>query len=145
MPPRIVVDTSVLTAALLRGRAGESSQVLRLCLQRRCQPILGAKLFCEYESVLGRSALFKDCLLDPAQRTEFLGGLAAVCEWVTVHYLWRPNLPDEGDNHLIELAVAGGARTIVTHNIRDFRRAELRFPAIAILTPGEFLLTVPTT
>ena len=29
--------------------------------------------------------------------------------WVRVYYLWRPNLPDEADNHLVELAVAGNA------------------------------------
>ena len=33
----------------------------------------------------------------------------SLCEWVPVYYLWRPNLRDEGDNHLIELAVAGRA------------------------------------
>lgn len=142
MSPRIVVDTSVLTAALLRNKEGASSNVLRLCLQGRCQPVLGAKLFCEYESVLARTELFKNCPLDAAERLEFLAGLAAVCEWATVHYLWRPNLPDEGDNHLIELAMAGDARIIVTHNVRDFRRAELRFPDIAILTPAGFLQTV---
>lgn len=142
MQPRIVVDTSVLVAALLRARAGHSSLVLRLCLQRRCQPLLGEKLFCEYESVLARPVLFRGCPLDSAQRAEFFAGLAAVCDWVTVHYLWRPNLPDEGDNHVLELAVAGDAQAIVTQNVRDFRRAELRFPGIEILTPADFLKTV---
>ncbi len=32
---------------------------------------------------------------------------------MTVYYGWRPNLPDEGDNHLIELALAGSAQAIV--------------------------------
>ena len=54
-----------------------------------------------------------------------------------VYYLWRPNLPDEGDNHLIELAVAGGAEAIVTFNLRDFQRTELYFPDIAVLTPAQ--------
>ena len=56
-----------------------------------------------------------------------------------VYYLWRPNLPDEGDNHLVELAIAGGADTIVTNNVRDVRRGELTFPSLRILTPSEFL------
>ena len=33
---------------------------------------------------------------------------------------WRPNLPDEADNHLIELGVA--AQAIVTRNLRDVSR-----------------------
>jgi len=53
--------------------------------------------------------------------------------------LWRPNLPDEGDNHVLELAVAGSAQTIVTSNVRDFQRGELRFPDLEILTPRQFM------
>jgi predicted nucleic acid-binding protein len=54
--------------------------------------------------------------------------------------LWlRPNLADEGDNHVMELAVAGGADWIVTNNVTDFRRAELRFPQIGIVRSGEFI------
>ena len=45
-----------------------------------------------------------------------------------MYYLRRPNLPAEADNHLVELAVAGGAEAIDTHNTRDFERAELHFP-----------------
>ena len=56
---------------------------------------------------------------------------------------WRPNLSDEGDNHLIELAVAGGAEALVTRNIADFKRAELKFPDLAILTPDQFLEVHP--
>lgn len=56
-----------------------------------------------------------------------------------VYYGWRPNLPDEGDNHLIELAIAGGAEAIVTHNVHDLRRGELSWPGLRIQTPHEFL------
>jgi len=37
-----------------------------------------------------------------------------------IYFLWRPNLRDEADNHLVELAVAGGAQAVVTRNKRDF-------------------------
>ena len=52
---------------------------------------------------------------------------------------WRPNLRDEADNHLLELAIAGGASSIVTHNVADFRGAELQFPQVRILSPNEFI------
>lgn len=38
---------------------------------------------------------------------------------------------DEGDNHVAELAVAGGASMIVTNNRADFAGSDLRFPAPA--------------
>jgi predicted nucleic acid-binding protein len=49
------------------------------------------------------------------------------------------NLIDEGDNFLIELALAGNAQYIITHNIKDLHHAELHFPSIQIVTPEAFL------
>ena len=63
----------------------------------------------------------------------------SVCEWTRIYYGWRPNLPDEGDNHLVELAVAGNAKYIVTRNLRDVSRMELNFPSLAVITPEGFL------
>ena len=71
-------------------------------------------------------------------RGELLDAFLKSCHWVPFYYLWRPNLPDEGDNHVLELAVAGGAVAIITFNKSDFLRAELNFPNIAIQTPKEF-------
>ncbi|MFL5283313.1 MAG: putative toxin-antitoxin system toxin component, PIN family [Rhodopila sp.] len=68
-----------------------------------------------------------------------LAALAAAGRWVKIYYGWRPNLRDPGDDFLIELAVAGAARAIVTHNVRDFRHAGLRWAGCAILTPAECL------
>jgi predicted nucleic acid-binding protein len=67
----------------------------------------------------------------------------SVVEWAKIYYSWRPNFRVEGDNHLIELAVAGNARVITTNNLKDFRspRAqaklspELTLPEISILKP----------
>ena len=54
--------------------------------------------------------------------------------------LWlAANLADENDNHLVGLAVAGGARAIATHNVRDLRGGELRWRGLSILTPSECL------
>ena len=55
----------------------------------------------------------------------------------------RPNLRDESDNHLIELAIAGHARAVVTHNVRDLTRGELVWPHLRILTPVQFLEELP--
>ena len=137
---RIVVDTNVFVSALTSG-TGASREVLRRCLRRQCQPVLGHKLFMEMEEVLGREALFKNCPLLKGGREQLFAAFVSVCEWTKIYYLWRPNLKDEGDNHVLELAVAGGAEAIVTHNVRDFTRSDLRFPDLRILRPSEFLRT----
>jgi len=100
---------------------------------------MGAALFTEYESLLGREAVFAKCRLNPGQREALLNAFLSVCRWTTIYYGWRPNLRDEGDNHLIELAVAGSASAVVTKNTRDFRSAELHFPGLRILLPEEIL------
>ena len=65
----------------------------------------------------------------------------AICEMgaFAIYFLWRPNLPDESDNFLIELAIAGNAYCVVTNNIRDIKGAELVFPNLHVLTPEQFL------
>lgn len=68
-----------------------------------------------------------------------LAALAKAGRWLSIYYGWRPNLPDESDNHLIELAVAGSAVAIVTHNTRDLRRGELSWKNLRILTPAQCL------
>ena len=70
---------------------------------------------------------------------QVLAALARQGRWVTVYYGWRPNLPDEGDNHLIEPALADGALAIVTHNLRDLRGGELRLGNLRVLTPAQCL------
>ena len=141
MSSRIVVDTNVLVGAALRAGGGDNRKVLRRCLEQAVQPLIGAALFHEYEDLFGRTDPLARSPLSYEERQKLLAAFLSVCEWVKVYYLWRPNLPDEADNHLVELAIAGGADAIVTNNVRDFRRGELRFPHLRILTPSEFLGT----
>jgi putative PIN family toxin of toxin-antitoxin system len=136
----VVVDTNVFVAAL-RSAGGGSRQVLRLCLQGGVQALMGHKLFLEHCDVLGRPATFRGCAVPKEEVHELFAGFLATCRWVRVHYLWRPNLPDEGDNHVVELAVAGGAAAVITHNTADFA-GELRFPEVQVLTPARFLQTM---
>jgi predicted nucleic acid-binding protein len=92
---------------------------------------------------MSRDALFERSPLKPAEREAVLDALLNTARWVEVFYAWRPNLPDEGDNHLIELAVAGQAQVIVSRNLRDLTRGELRFPGLQILGPEQCLEVFP--
>jgi uncharacterized protein len=134
----IVLDTPVFVSALL-GPRGASRDVLRACLRRRFQPLMGTALFLEYESLMGRENVFKRCRLMLQEREALLDAFLNVCRWTPIYYAWRPNLKDEADNHLIELAIAGGAQAIVSKNIRDFQRAELHFPQLSFLRPEDLL------
>src|SRR5689334_17797850 len=102
--PTIVPDTDVLVAALLRGN-GSARAVLKVCLSAHYAPVVGSALLAEYEDVIGRENLFAASPLTSKERNEVLDGFLSRCKWVEVFYAWRPNLPDEADNHLVELAV----------------------------------------
>src|SRR3954451_16036309 len=123
----IVVDTNVFVGALL-GPSGANREVLRRCLNRVYEPLMGAALFTEMEDTLRRNDLMRRCPVSPTEREGLFAGFLSVCRWTSIYYLWRPNLQDEGDNHIIELAVAGGAAAIVTNNVRHLAHGELKFP-----------------
>ena len=135
---RVVLDTNVFVSAILSAD-GAARQVLRQALRGEIVPLFGNALFAEYEDVLGREELFAASPIGPDQREALLDAILSVAVWVRVYYLWRPNLPDEADNHLIELAVAGGASAIVTGNTRDVAAGALRFDGLSVLTPARFL------
>lgn len=133
---QVVIDTNVFVAGL-RSSGGASRAVLRKALRGECLPLFGNALWTEYQDLLGRPVWGE--ATTEHERLLVLGALASVGRWVNVYYGWRPNLPDEADNHLIELALAGGAQAIITHNLRDLQRGELQLGALRILTPAKSL------
>ncbi len=136
---RVVVDTNIFVSAIMRKNTGPR-EAIRQCMVGKITPLMGTALFLEYESVISRSILFKDAPLNEKEREELLDAFLSVSQWISTYYLWRPNLKDEADNHLIELAVAGNAEYIITRNKKDFKNSELLFPDIQIVDAGEFLL-----
>jgi putative PIN family toxin of toxin-antitoxin system len=134
---RAVIDTNVFVGACI-GR-GASSKVIEACIRDKLTPVISQALYLEYEDVIARPEVFQRARLDDARRNNLLDIFLSKCAFVDIYFRLRPNLRDESDNHLIELALAGQASVIVTNNVRDFRRPELRFDQIAILTPDEVL------
>ncbi len=132
-----VLDTNIFVGACLG--IGAANRVVGMCLEGKLQPLMSAALVAEYEDMLGRTTLFRNCRLSLAERSELLDIFLAQTKWVRIYFGWRPNLRDESDNHLIELAVAGGADFILTRNVRDFSGMELSFPGLRILSPEKFL------
>ena len=135
---KVVLDTNVLVSAVL-SPDGVCRNILRAALQQRICPLVGNALFHEYVEVFERDHLFKQSPLTRYERNQLLNAFLRTCEWVTVYYRWSPNLIDEGDNHMIELAVAGSAEWIVTRNVRDLRSGEFSFKGIEVVTPERFV------
>jgi putative PIN family toxin of toxin-antitoxin system len=138
MSEAIVVDTSVIVSALI-GAKGASRQVLRQCLIGEYKPLISNALFLECEDVISRDRIKKACPLSDREIRELMNGFYHVCRWVPIYYLWRPNLRDESDNFLIELAIAGNSNMIVTNNVKDLTGAELKFDNLRILKPEQLL------
>lgn len=134
---RIVVDTNVFVSACI-GR-GAASDVIEACMSGGLIPVVSKSLYLEYEDVLERSEIFRRGRLTSAERNALFDIFLGKCMLIEIYYRWRPNLRDEGDNHLVELAVAGNAQAIVTNNLRDFRSPELKFDRMTIMTPKDML------
>jgi putative PIN family toxin of toxin-antitoxin system len=138
MSQHVVIDTSILISALI-GAQGPSREILRQCFKGSYKPLISNSLFAEYEDVSSRKQIVELCPVTDVERRKLLNAFYKICQWVSIHYLWRPNIKDEGDNFLIELAAAGNADFLVTNNIKDFKNMQLKFPSIQIVTPEQLL------
>jgi len=140
MASRIVLDTSVLVAAL-RTRWGAGNAVLRLVAEKRLVLVATPPLFLEYEDVLKRPEQRLAHGLAPQEIDEFLAELAALIEPAEVHFQWRPQSRDPNDEMVLEAAINGRADALVTYNVRDFAAAGERF-GVPVLSPSELLKKV---
>jgi putative PIN family toxin of toxin-antitoxin system len=138
MSVKIVVDTNVFIGAIISSE-GLNRELIRRCLLGEYHPLISNTLYLEYESVIEREEIIAKSQLDISKVNELLDSFLSVSMWVNIYYSWRPNLRDEGDNHVIELAIAGNAQILATNNLRDFRGSELTFPQLQILNPYQII------
>ena len=96
---------------------------------------LSVALALEYEDVLCRqSSVLR---LTQEDVTDLIDALCALSHHHKIHFLWRPQLHDAGDELVLELAVAARCSYIVTYNRKDFAGAE-KF-GLKVVTPKAFL------
>ncbi len=134
----ILLDTNIFVGALQRND-GVNRRILELCFLDAYQPVMGEALYFEYQDLIARDSVFDDSSFSRVERENFIDDYCSICRWVDIHYRWRPNLKDEADNHIIELAMASGVKEIISWNKKDFRNSDLLMPDLKILTPVELI------
>ena len=136
-----IIDTNILVAVFLReNKQSYSYQLLMKCLSGEIRPQMSNALFAEYLDVLFRNTVMASSVYSNNDRQNILEEFFSRADWSNIYYLWRPNLPDEGDNHLIELAIASQTKYIVTMNQKDFE-GELK-SNIRVIKPKKLLSEV---
>jgi len=131
-----VLDTNVIVAAL-RSRDGASFQILKAIIDGKADFALSIPLFLEYEAVLKRPATLSASALSIKDMDTILNMLCAQGKPKKLHYLWRPQLTDEQDEMVLELAINAAADAIVTFNCNDFLPAANKF-SMPIITPSKY-------
>jgi len=134
---RLVLDTNVLVAGI-RSRTGASNPLLIAGFRRKFEWLCSIPLFYEYEDVLNRADFLLDAGVTRGEMARFLTDVAGTVTPVEMHFLWRPQLKDAGDEMVLETAVNGGAAALVTHNGKDFGAVPGQF-GVGLWTPSEAL------
>jgi len=133
----VVLDTNVIVAAL-RSRDGASFQILEaIIINDQVNFALSVPLLLEYEAVLKRPETLSASALSITDMDTILNILCARGQPTKLHYLWRPQLKDEQDEMVLELAVNASADAIVTFNCNDFLPAANKFN-MPIILPSEY-------
>lgn len=132
---RVAIDTNVLIAAVARP-GGTSARIVKGWLDGRLEVVASEATVREAELVLGGGWL---------ARMRSREAVSDLLERLRSQSVWVPDpapiadlrLKDEGDLRLVEAAVTGGARYIVTTD-REFLR-QRGYGETAFVTPEEFV------
>ncbi len=131
------MDTDVVIAAM-RSPSGASAALLSHLLRGEGVWLLSVAMALEYEAI----CMLADHRLAANATSEevanLLNAIFDVIVPVEVHYQWRPQLSDAGDEIVLEAAVNGRADAIVSFNHKDYKAAPRRF-GIGLRRPVEIL------
>lgn len=134
---RVVLDTDVVVAAL-RSRWGGSAEVLRLARLGQLRLVASVALVLEYEAVATRPEQLRAIGKTRRQVLSALDDIAAIADEAQGHFSWRPQLRDANDELVLEAAINGRARYLMSFNRRDFGATPARF-GVRLCTPADYL------
>jgi predicted nucleic acid-binding protein len=132
---RLILDTTVIVSSV-RSDLGASHFLVQCALERRFDLLLSNSLALEYEDVLHRPEHLAKADMTHEQMEAFLKSLYMVGREISLGLFRRPNLPDPGDEHVLNLALRGRADGLVTQNARHFPGLLERF-GVKLYSPRE--------
>jgi|PlaIllAssembly_1097288.scaffolds.fasta_scaffold206484_3 putative PIN family toxin of toxin-antitoxin system len=127
----VVLDTNVVVSGILKPHS-KAAIILRLVTDGVIQLAYDLRILSEYRDVLRRpkfsfSKETIEAFLDQVEQE----GVLVLAKPLKRH------LPDPDDEPFLEVALSGGAKSIVTGNKRHFPRKNCL--GVKVLSPGEFL------
>ncbi|MFQ5627306.1 MAG: putative toxin-antitoxin system toxin component, PIN family [bacterium] len=138
---KIVLDTNIVESSL-RSRLGASYKNLSHLHTNRFRFGISVPLYLEYEYRVEEVFHSGIVRISEKAKNAILQALAFYADEVPIYYKIRPNLKDENDNMVFECAANYNTDYLVTHNVSDFRQADLAPYKFEIITPQEFLQEV---
>jgi putative PIN family toxin of toxin-antitoxin system len=133
----MVLDTDVVIAGL-RSPTGASAELLRMARRGELTLLISVPLFIEYDAKCLEKEHLEAAGLTTQDVQLFLDALTVIAKPVSIHFTWRPQLTDPADEMVLETAINGQAKALVTFNQRDFGKAQAAF-GIELLLPSEAL------
>ncbi|MBF5038435.1 putative toxin-antitoxin system toxin component, PIN family [Methylophilus sp. 13] len=134
---KIVLDTDVIIAGM-RSPSGASAEIIRRARRGELTLMASVSLFMEYEAKCTLPIHYQAAGLSAQEAEIFINTLASIISPVKTHYLWRPQLRDPADEMVLEAAVNGCAKALISFNQKHFGLTPQRF-GIQLLLPSEFL------
>jgi putative PIN family toxin of toxin-antitoxin system len=131
---RVAIDTNVVVAALTTP-TGSGARILRAWRRGELEVVCSTATLREAKAIVDSEWLAR--LTTPRAAKELLGELRARAVVVRPATISDLPLKDEGDLHLVEAAVAGGASYLVTSDRELLQKRG--YGRVEFVTPSELL------
>ncbi len=109
-----------------------------LILEEKLNIALSTPVVLEYDDVLRRKEILEKLNISSDQVEDVLDLLILLADKYSIYFRLRPNLLDENDNLFVECAFTSNSHYLITSNIKDFKRGELKSYPFKVITPGDF-------